>query len=116
MMTNGRCDLLHLGDGREQTRAALRMQAHDGALLFGERGGLEQDGVGRAYLADIVKQCGQAYLFKLVDAETHAPSDCGRVTADAARVTVDVSVFRFNSVGDGAHNAACHRTQTARKT
>jgi hypothetical protein len=116
VVTHGRGDLFHLRHGGEQTRAALRVEPDDGALLFGERGGLEKDGVGRAYLANVVEQRGQAELFELVDAQTHAPADGRRVAADAPRVAVDVAVFRLQRVGDGAHDAARHRAEPARET
>ena len=117
VVTYGRCDLLHLGHGGEQARAALGVEADDGALLFVERGGLEQDGVGRADLAHVVQEGGQARAVRAGSAlETHAPADGRRVAADAPRVAVDVAVFRLQRVGDGAHDAARHRLEPPRET
>ena len=55
VMSHRRGDLLHLRHSGQQARAALRVEPDDGALFLGERGRLEQDGVGRADLADVVE-------------------------------------------------------------
>jgi hypothetical protein len=92
------------------------VQADDGSLLFGESRGLEQDGVGRAYLAYVMEECGERNLFEHGQAQPHAAPDGRRIAADAPRVAVNVAVFPLKRVGDGADDALSHLLKPTRET
>src|SRR2546423_1223803 len=68
--------------------------------------------IGRTYTANVVKHCGERKLFQmlLVKIQTLAGSHC--VTAHTTRVAVNVAVFCFERVNDGADEAFRHLFQS----